>query len=114
MSRVVLVVDDEPLILDLTSSMLEELGCEVVTAGSASEALEVLLRDSRIDVLITDIHMPEMDGYTLARRARRLRQELQVIVVSGRAESQEGPPMVHKPFNRDDLARVMQRTTGLC
>ena len=46
MSRVVLVVDDEPLVLDITASMLSDLGCEAVTAADADQALEMLSTDS--------------------------------------------------------------------
>ena len=63
MSRVVLVVDDEAMVLDVTASMLEDLGCEVVTARGGNDALRKLTRDARIEVLITDINMPGMDGY---------------------------------------------------
>jgi hypothetical protein len=49
LARVVLVVDDEPLILDLTSSMLEDLGCEVVTADCGTHALEKLATNGRTD-----------------------------------------------------------------
>jgi two-component system, cell cycle response regulator CpdR len=112
-SRLVLVVDDEPIILELTTSMLEELGCEVM-ADTPAEALRLLMTHARIEILITDVQMPGMDGYTLARKARRLRHDLKVIVVSGRAVSQDNLPLVRKPFNRDDLARVMEQTTGLC
>jgi CheY-like chemotaxis protein len=66
MSRHVLVVDDEPLILELTASMLEDLGCEVVTAGCGVDALAKLNADTRIEILITDIKMPGLDGYELA------------------------------------------------
>ena len=58
MSRVVLVVDDEAMVLDVTASMLEDLGCEVVTARGGNDALRRLSMDGRIEVLITDINMP--------------------------------------------------------
>ena len=70
MSRVVLVVDDEPLILAMTAPMLEDLGREVVTAGNAPEALATLSADPRVEILITDINMPGMDGYKLAKKPR--------------------------------------------
>jgi two-component system, cell cycle response regulator CpdR len=114
MARVVLVVDDEPLILDLTSSMLEDLGCEVVTAECGTAALEKLATDGRIEVLITDIQMPGMDGYELVAKAQRERPALRVIVCSGQADSKNGLPLIRKPFTQQDLARTMARTTGLC
>ena len=114
MPRRVLVVDDEPLILALTASMLEDLGCEVVTAGGGADALEKLKADRRIELLVTDIQMPGLDGYELAEKARRERPELQVIVCSGRANSESGLPLIRKPFTQEILARVMAHTTGLC
>jgi CheY-like chemotaxis protein len=110
----VLVVDDDPDVLDLTTSYLEELGCEMITATRASEALAKLAADKRIDILITDVQMPEMDGYELAEKAKRMRAELQVIALSGGAEAKGNLPLVRKPFLQQDLARTMEKTTGLC
>ena len=62
MSRVVLVVDDESLVREVTATMLENPGCEVITAARGNDALEKLSGDSRIEILITDINMPDMDG----------------------------------------------------
>jgi two-component system, cell cycle response regulator CpdR len=94
MARVVLVVDDDALILDYTSSMLEELGCEVITAECGTTALETLATDRRIEVLITDIQMPGMDGYELVAKAQRQRPALQVILCSGQADSKDGLPLI--------------------
>ena len=71
-ARVVLVVDDEPLVREVTASMLEDLGCEVVNAASGNDALEKLSGDRRIEILITDINMPGMGGYELGRKDRTL------------------------------------------
>ncbi|MEB1530745.1 PAS domain-containing hybrid sensor histidine kinase/response regulator [Xanthomonas sp. WHRI 7945] len=67
-----LAVEDQPDMLDYLRRLLEEQGAEVVTAGSASEALEVLDDGGhdRIDVMVTDIGMPGMDGYGLIRTIR--------------------------------------------
>ena len=71
MSRFVLVVDDEPLVREVTAFMLEELGCKVITAASGTDALEKLSSERRIEILITDINMPDMDGYELAEKAKQ-------------------------------------------
>jgi two-component system cell cycle response regulator CpdR len=113
-SRVVLVVDDEAMVLDVTASMLEDLGCEVVTARGGNDALRKLSTDSRIEVLITDINMPGMDGYELAEKARRMREGLKVIVLSGHAHNGRGFPFIRKPFLESDLKRTMAQHTGLC
>lgn len=113
MSRIVLLVDDDPLVLDITGAMLEELGCEVLTAGSGAQALARIAATRHIDTLITDINMPAMSGYELAERARRLRHGLAVIFLSGRETDGHGFPIVRKPFAGRDLARVMSGA-GLC
>jgi CheY-like chemotaxis protein len=114
LSRVVLVVDDEPLVLEVTALMLKDLGCEVVTALNAEDALEKLSADKRIEILITDINMPGMDGYELAATAKRVREELRVIMLSGREADGGGFPLVRKPFLQQDLKQTMMEHTGLC
>jgi two-component system cell cycle response regulator CpdR len=114
MSRVVLVVDDESSVLEVVVQMLEELGCEVVSAGNGPEALDQLSRNDRIEILITDINMPGMDGHELAHRAQRLRPQLRVLQLSGRERRREGYPMIRKPFSFKDLESKMQQTTGVC
>ena len=114
MSRVVLVVDDEPMVSDVTATMLEDLGCEIVTARGGNDALSKLCADDRIEILITDINMPGMDGYELAEKAARMREGLNVIVLSGRPHTRGGFPLIQKPFSEGDLGRTMAQHTGLC
>jgi two-component system cell cycle response regulator CpdR len=114
MSRVVLAVDDEPLVLYITAEMLEDLGCEVLTATNADEALDKLRTDSRIEVLLTDVHMPGMDGCLLAEKAVQISKDLKVIVLSGRNVDGCGFPLIRKPFSQDDLKQTMLQHTGLC
>jgi PleD family two-component response regulator len=61
-SRVVLGADNEPTVLDVTASTLEDIGCEVVTAPGGKDALKKLSTNERIEILITNINMPGMDG----------------------------------------------------
>jgi two-component system cell cycle response regulator CpdR len=103
-ARVVLLVDDEPLVCAVAAMMLEDLGCEVVTASDAADALEKLATNSRIEILITDINMPGMDGYILAQTATQMR-DLKVIMLSGHEHDGGGFPLVRKPFLRDDLKK---------
>lgn len=62
MARCALVVDDEWLLVEYARMILEELGCEVVTATCASDALHALSVNERIDLLVTDVQMPDMNG----------------------------------------------------
>jgi CheY-like chemotaxis protein len=112
MSRTVLVVDDDASVLEAIAGMLEDLGCEVISAKSGQEALDRLRRNKRISILITD--MPGMDGHELAERARRLSPELKILRLSGRERRRDGYPMIRKPFSTEDLVNAMQKTTGVC
>ena len=113
MARVVLLVDDDPLVRAVAALMLEDLGCEVVTAAGR-HAIDTLVADDRIEILITDVNMPDMDGFAVAQAATRMRQELKVIILSGRESDGRGFPIVRKPFLLGDLRRTMEQHTGLC
>jgi two-component system cell cycle response regulator CpdR len=114
MGRRVLVVDDDADVLEATAEMLNDLGCDVVTALSGEQALEQLERDQGIEILITDINMPKMNGYELADRARAIRKGLKVIMLSGREFAGNGLPFIRKPFFEQDLLATMRNTTGTC
>jgi PAS domain S-box-containing protein len=80
----VLVVEDDPEVLDVAVEMLRGFGYEVLTAPDGPSALAVLRRDAEVDVLFTDIVMPRgMNGVELAREARRLRPNVRVLLASG-------------------------------
>lgn len=81
----ILVVDDEPIVLKLLAMQVERLNYHVFTAGTGSEAIE-LLKTEPVDILITDIVMPDVDGITLMREALAVQPELECVVVSGQAE----------------------------
>jgi two-component system, cell cycle response regulator CpdR len=110
MPRRALVADDYPLTREPIASMLEELGCETLTARSATDALGQLARDEGIDILFADVNMPR----ELAERARDFRPQLRVLLVSGLESDGRGFPLLRKPFSQSDLPRVMEDTTGLC
>ena len=74
----------------LLRQCLEDLGCEVVTAACGREAIDTLLADARIEVLITDVNMPDMDGFTVAQAATQMRKELKIIILSGRESDGRG------------------------
>src|SRR5690349_8384383 len=84
MAHTVLLVDDDEGVLDVLTSMLEDLGCHVIRATSGPEALVRLESNDQISILITDINMPRMDGHELAERATRMRPALKVLQLSGR------------------------------
>jgi PAS domain S-box-containing protein len=102
---VVLAVDDDALVLTNTAAMLEDAGHRVIQAVSGKQALQ-LLSESRVDALVTDFAMPEMNGAQLAEAAQAGWPGLPVLVVSGYAELPEGTatlPRLAKPFHQDQL-----------
>lgn len=80
----VLVIDDEPLLVDIYSKLLESLGYDVISTMDVNEALDILQDHSvQLDLLLTDQTMPQMRGVELASRARKIRDGLPVILCSG-------------------------------
>jgi PAS domain S-box-containing protein len=106
----VLAVDDDRLVLFNTTAMLEDLGHEVVEAGSGDEALNLLERD-RFDLLITDQAMPRMTGVQLLEIVRERWPGLPVILATGYAEIPGGvqvtAPKLSKPFTEQELAQAL-------
>ena len=109
----VLAVDDEPDILEIVKVNLQLDGHEVVLARSGAEALE-LVRSYKapIDLLVTDVVMPGMDGRELADRLGPVHPETRCLFMSGytddavvrRGVREEGMPFLQKPFTIDALA----------
>ncbi|MYZ43369.1 response regulator [Schauerella aestuarii] len=77
------VVDDEPLLAELTSELLDDMGFEVVTHTCPLAALEDIERRGTIALLVTDMQMPGISGYQLVDGVRRLQPQLAVVFVSG-------------------------------
>jgi CheY-like chemotaxis protein len=106
----VLAVDDDRLVLFNTVAMLEDMGHEVMEAGSGAEALELMGRQ-RFDLVITDQSMPRMSGTQLMEAIARDWPDMKVILATGYAELPGGvqvkTPRLNKPFTERDLARVL-------
>ncbi|QHD01227.1 response regulator [Pseudomonas sp. S04] len=103
----ILVVEDDAIVRMLIVDVLEELEFKVLEADDGTAALALLKNhDTLIDLLMTDVGLPEMDGRELAARARALRPSLPILFASGYAESLEVPAGMHvigKPFSIDQL-----------
>ena len=90
MSKKILIVDDSPIVLRLHSYILEEAGFDCITAENGFAAMEILLREP-VDMVITDINMPRMNGYELTRRIRSTEgyDTVPVIIVSTEEEAKD-------------------------
>lgn len=111
-AEVVLVVEDEPVVRGLIVEVLTELGYRAIEAGDGPEGLERLRARGRIDLLITDIGLPGLNGRQIADAGRELRPGLKVLYMTGYAENaalapgflQPGTGIITKPFAMETLA----------
>jgi PAS domain S-box-containing protein len=110
----VLVVDDDSLVLTSTSLLLEDLGHRVISAVSGALALKAIENEPAIDLVITDMAMPQMDGAQLAQAIRNLKPDLPIILATGYAERLEGfatrLPRLSKPFTQLNLVEIIAST----
>jgi PAS domain S-box-containing protein len=109
----ILLVEDEPMILELSATMLKRLGYTVLTAGSPGEAIRLAQEnDGEIHLLMTDVVMPEMNGRDLARNLLSLYPDLKRLFMSGYTANviahhgviDEGVNFIQKPFTRKELS----------
>lgn len=115
----ILVVDDERFVLDLLRKVLERRGHEVELAGNGVEALE-RLSQAAFDLVLTDVVMPEMDGFELLRQVKARYPGVKVIVLTGFARRQSisdfllygADDYLSKPFQVPELLASVERITG--
>ena len=116
--EIVMVVEDEPGVRDISVDTLRELGYIVVETRDANDALSILASPADVHLLFTDVIMPEMNGRQLADAARVLRPDLKVLYTSGYARDTvlEGAigavplPLLPKPFTLSQLATKIRAT----
>jgi PAS domain S-box-containing protein len=112
----ILVVEDDADVREVSIEILQDLGYRTLVARNGQEALELLRRAGQIDLLFTDLVMPEgMSGVALARQAQAIRPGLRVLLTTGYA-GLETPadefPILAKPFRSADLSRAVARLIG--
>jgi PAS domain S-box-containing protein len=102
--RSVLVVEDESTVRTMAVRTLKDAGYRVYHANDGREALNLIEGpNGEVDLVITDLGMPEMDGHELARRLRSVRPKLPVLYMSGYGDAGTVTPFLQKPFSPDDL-----------
>ena len=112
----VLVVEDDPVVRDVTVALLEQQGHRVVVAESSVHAIELFDADpAAIDLLVTDVVMPRLNGWELAECLRAQRAELPIVFMSGYTDGaiggaslDDGMTFMPKPFSATDLATAMR------
>ncbi len=109
----VLVVEDDPMVRTATLDMIAELGHEAEEAGNGREALQKLDAGNGIDLLLTDVGLPDMRGEDLAAECRKRRMALPVIFATGydSAGAKDAPSsaiLLAKPFVTADIRRAIE------
>ena len=117
----ILLVEDEPAILKMTAMMLERLGYEVLTAAAPDDAVRLAEgRSGGIDLLMTDVVMPGMNGRELALKLERRHPKLRCLFMSGYTADvmarhgilEQGLHIIQKPFSKSALAAKVREVMG--
>lgn len=117
-TEAILLVEDDPMLRDVTVTVLKRLGYDVLAAADGIEALKLVENHTgKIDLLLTDILMPQIDGRDLADRVRRICPNTKVLFISAFPEHSNGnfdpsqltAPLLHKPFPPAALARMVRQ-----
>jgi DNA-binding response OmpR family regulator len=108
-NETILIVDDETALRNMLHETLSNYGYRLLQASSAEHALN-FLKSNAIDLLISDVAMPEMDGYQLAHKVNELYPHVKVQLVSGYSDKVEGNKVLHKkilykPYNTVELLK---------
>jgi CheY-like chemotaxis protein len=115
----VLIVEDEPAMREVTRRILSRSGYTVIAAATGHEAIEIAASHTGdIDVLLTDVVMPQMLGKEAAERIRALRPGVKVLFMSGYARGvldpqgvvEAGANLIQKPFSEAELLATLRRT----
>ena len=112
-AAVILLVDDDSAVREVTASILRDLGHVVIEVGSGGGALDLLDRNTHIDLVILDFAMPGMNGMEVARQVRTKVPSLSVVFVTGYADTSalgdiDDAQIVRKPFIDNELADKVQ------
>jgi DNA-binding NtrC family response regulator len=114
--KCILVVDDERIIREMLAHNLKSADYQVLLASSGKEALKIM-RDQRVDVILSDQVMPEMDGMELLKKVKRRHSDLPFIVITAHARLEKAVEAIRagafdyvpKPVNPDELLVTIQR-----
>ncbi len=108
----VLVVDDHPDTAEVVARLLESAGYAIVEASSAYQAVELLDANRDISLILSDVRMPNVDGFDFLRLVRHRYPSLPMILMTGLPITQEdfvprGARILQKPFGIDELQRII-------
>jgi CheY-like chemotaxis protein len=107
----ILVVEDDPFVRDMAVTELEDAGYEVMEAATGGQALRLLQTGVAVDALLTDIRMPEANGWEVAQAYRERFPDLPVLYVTGYAEQMQpvsGGIVLSKPYRMSQVISLLK------
>lgn len=115
--KIILLIDDEVMLRDLLAEMLESNGYNVIKVGSGSEALKILTEEIKVDLVIVDFNMPDMNGLETTKKIRELDLKMPVILSSGSMGLEEKinykeagiTATLTKPYEFDTMFSTIQK-----
>jgi two-component system cell cycle sensor histidine kinase/response regulator CckA len=113
--KAVLFVDDEKMVLEAGSLMLQKLGYSVQTAGKGQEAIEIF-KKNKIAIVLLDMQMPGMNGYEIYYQLKKIQPEVKILLASAYVEDQSEKRLIstgfdgflQKPFNMKQLSEKIE------
>jgi len=112
----ILLVDDDDGVRALTGQMLQDRGYSVIAARDGAEGLDKLVNEPRLSLILTDIRMPGIDGWELARRARAIRPDIKLMYITGYPEetpaNAPAGPLLRKPWHMGEFHNFVGQLHG--
>ncbi len=113
--KAVLFVDDEDMVLEVGSLMLQKLGYSVLTASNGHEAIEIL-KENKVAFVILDMRMPGMNGYEIYQQLKKIQPKVKILLASGYTGDQSEKELIRfgfdgfiqKPFNFKQLSEKIE------
>jgi len=116
---IILVVDDEEIIRNMLKEVLQSRGHTVYVAGSGYEALEILKEKKKCDLVLSDVHMPGMNGYELLKNIKEFFPDIPILMMDSFPEELsemciKGGALkcIHKPFDLKELSQAIKLVEG--
>ena len=112
-----IVVEDDDGVRVLVEELLLDRGYNVISAQTGAEGLDRIRREPRLSLVITDIRMPGIDGWELARRAVEMRADLKVLYITGypgerRPDDAPPGPLLRKPWRTGEFYECLEQLIG--
>ncbi len=115
----ILIAEDEPMLRLVAVETLRDAGYDVLEASDGAAGLDILKSDQHVDLLVSDIKMPRLNGYQLVEAGLKLRPGLRALLMTGYSQepmpeaiSRAGIRVLYKPFDFDELTRLVGNLLG--